>query len=34
MQDEGISEASARQRFYGINRSGPITENAEDLRPE
>jgi malate dehydrogenase (oxaloacetate-decarboxylating) len=34
MQDTGMSEVEARNHFYGIDRSGLITENTKDLRPE
>lgn len=34
MQDRGLSPEQARQRFYGIDRYGLITENTKDLRPE
>jgi malate dehydrogenase (oxaloacetate-decarboxylating) len=34
MRDTGISEVEARNHFYGVNRSGLITENSEDLGPE
>lgn len=34
MQDTGLSADEARNRFYGIDRYGLITENSKDLRPE
>ena len=34
MQDKGLSEEQARQRFYAIDRYGLITENTKDVRPE
>jgi len=34
MQDHGLSQQEARNRFYGIGRYGLITESTKDLRPE
>jgi malate dehydrogenase (oxaloacetate-decarboxylating) len=34
MVDDGLSEADARGRFYGIDRHGLVTENDPELRPE
>ncbi len=34
MQDTGMSEEEARNRFYAIDRHGLITENSKDVRPE
>ena len=34
MVDDGLSEADARGRFYGIDRHGLVTENDSELRPE
>ncbi|MGB0035897.1 MAG: NAD-dependent malic enzyme [Candidatus Acidiferrales bacterium] len=34
MQDKGISEEEARNRFYAIDRYGLATENGKDVRPE
>jgi malate dehydrogenase (oxaloacetate-decarboxylating) len=33
MQDRGLSEEEARQRFYAFGRRGLITENGEGVRP-
>ena len=34
MQDKGLSEAEARDRFYAIDRYGLVTEHGKDVRPE
>jgi malate dehydrogenase (oxaloacetate-decarboxylating) len=34
MHDRGLSADEARKRFYGIDRSGLVTETMKDLRPE
>jgi malate dehydrogenase (oxaloacetate-decarboxylating) len=34
MQDRGLSEAEARNRFYAIDRYGLVAENGKDLLPE
>jgi malate dehydrogenase (oxaloacetate-decarboxylating) len=34
MQNKGLSEAEARNRFYAIDRYGLITERGKDVRPE
>lgn len=34
MQEKGVSEQEARNRFYAIDRYGLITENGKDVRPE
>jgi len=34
MQDRGLSQQDARNRFYAIDRYGLITESTKDLRPE
>lgn len=34
MQDKGLSEEEARNRFYAIDRYGLVTENGKDVRPE
>ena len=34
MQDRGLTEAEARNRFYAIDRYGLITEHGKDVRPE
>jgi malate dehydrogenase (oxaloacetate-decarboxylating) len=34
MQDKGLTEAEARNRFYAIDRYGLITEHGKDVRPE
>jgi malate dehydrogenase (oxaloacetate-decarboxylating) len=34
MRDRGLSEQEARERFYGIDRYGLVTESTKDLRPE
>jgi malate dehydrogenase (oxaloacetate-decarboxylating) len=34
MQDKGIPEQEARNRFYAIDRYGLVTENCKDVRPE
>jgi malate dehydrogenase (oxaloacetate-decarboxylating) len=34
MQDKGIPEQEARNRFYAIDRYGLVTENGKDVRPE
>ncbi len=34
MQDRGLSREEARNRFYGIDRYGLVTEEMKDLRPE
>jgi len=34
IQDKGISEEEARNRFYGIDRHGLVTQNSKDVRPE
>jgi malate dehydrogenase (oxaloacetate-decarboxylating) len=34
MQDRGLSPQEARNRFYGVDRYGLVTENTRDLRPE
>ncbi|MFZ1917571.1 MAG: NAD-dependent malic enzyme [Terriglobales bacterium] len=34
MQEKGVSEQEARNRFYAIDRYGLVTENGKDVRPE
>jgi malate dehydrogenase (oxaloacetate-decarboxylating) len=34
MQDSGLTEEQARQRFYAIDRYGLVTENGKDVPPE
>ena len=34
MQDRGLSEEEARNRFYGVDRYGLVIEEMKDLRPE
>jgi len=34
MQDKGITEEEARNRFYAIDRYGLVTVNGKDVRPE
>jgi malate dehydrogenase (oxaloacetate-decarboxylating) len=34
MMDSGLTEQAARDRFYGVDRDGLITETTEGLRPE
>lgn len=34
MQDKGLTEAEARDRFYAIDRYGLVTEDGKDVRPE
>jgi len=34
MQDEGLSEAAACDRFYAVDRDGLITESGKTVRPE
>jgi malate dehydrogenase (oxaloacetate-decarboxylating) len=34
MQDRGLSEEEARNRFYAIDRYGLVTEHGKDVRPE
>jgi malate dehydrogenase (oxaloacetate-decarboxylating) len=34
MQDNGIPEEEARNRFYAIDRCGLVMENGKDVRPE
>ena len=34
MQDTGMPEQEARNRFYAIDRYGLVTENGKDVRPE
>ena len=34
MQDRGLTEAEARNRFYAIDRYGLVTEHGRDVRPE
>src|SRR5271166_1806205 len=34
MQDKGITEQEARNRFYAIDRYGLIADNTKDVRPE
>jgi malate dehydrogenase (oxaloacetate-decarboxylating) len=34
MQDSGLTEEQARQRFYAIDRYGLVTENGKDVRSE
>ncbi len=34
IQDKGLTEEEARQRFYAIDRYGLITEHGKDVRPE
>jgi malate dehydrogenase (oxaloacetate-decarboxylating) len=34
MQDRGLSQQEARNRFYGVDRYGLVTENTRDLRLE
>jgi len=34
IQDKGISAQEARNRFYGVDRDGLVTEKSKDLRPE
>jgi malate dehydrogenase (oxaloacetate-decarboxylating) len=34
MQDKGLREQEARDRFYAVDRYGLITENGKDVRPE
>src|SRR5260370_4592202 len=34
MQEKGLSEQEARNRFYPIDRHGLVTENGKDVRPE
>src|SRR5580692_23338 len=34
MQDKGLTEAEARNRFYAIDRYGLLTERGRDVRPE
>ena len=34
MQDKGLTEEEARNRFYAIDRYGLVTEHGKDVRPE
>lgn len=34
MQDKGLTEQEARNRFYAIDRYGLVTEDGKDVRPE
>jgi malate dehydrogenase (oxaloacetate-decarboxylating) len=34
MQDSGLTEEEARNRFYAIDRYGLVTENGKEVRPE
>ena len=34
MQDKGLTEQEARDRFYAIDRCGLVTEHGKDVRPE
>ena len=34
MQDKGLTEQEARDRFYAIDRYGLVTEHGKDVRPE
>jgi malate dehydrogenase (oxaloacetate-decarboxylating) len=34
IQDKGLTEAEARNRFYAIDRYGLVTEHGKDVRPE
>jgi malate dehydrogenase (oxaloacetate-decarboxylating) len=34
MQDRGLSQEEARNRFYGVDRYGLLTESTKELRPE
>src|ERR1700722_10307722 len=34
MQDKGLTEEQARNRFYAIDRYGLVTEHGKDVRPE